>query len=713
MTAITDIAAHDDDALPGSDTVVLHTRRLRPGTDTAALSRFGDERWHLTPALFAPHADGTSISFASVHGDFLVPLKHVYWAMINHSGEQAVVNRHHGGVPAILTISTMFRFSRAFTDWLVSRGCRSFAAVTANDLDDYLVHVKTAETTHANREDLLAAVIKIWAYRALVPEADRLPSAPPWNGERVYRLLEASRRQEIRTPRIHPDTMNSLLAWSLQFVEEFADDITAGFHEYERLHRRMLPTRKRPNRVRRKPGDLADDLQTLLRAYSRLARPLPGIRSRNGELTYHLSYLARLLDTSHEALQRPGLTDMLRRSGLTIREGAALLIPITGTLNGQPWRDQPIDEREAHRLARHLSAACFVVIGYLSGMRTGEILTLERGCLQRDPVSNLLLVRGRHWKGVRDETGSSVAEGRIRPDPWVVAEPVATAIGVLENLHHEQLLFPHMLGEHKSGPREFRTGQARTTGGINVDIADMIGWVNTYCAATGRGDSIPPDPTDPNIPARRLRRTLAWFIARKPRGLVAAAIQYGHLKVQMTVGYAGSYASGFPDDLAFEEWLARLDLLASANERLDEGEYVSGPAAATYRHRVDAAQRFAGHVLRTTSDARTLLANPDLQIYPGHGMTCVFDPRRAACHLSRDDTDTRRTPDLSDCRPNCVNIARTDRDIDELATDVERLRLLVDDPLAPPIRVVRDRHELHRLEDTVAQHIQWKAEADG
>ncbi|KAA0022782.1 hypothetical protein FOY51_12745 [Antrihabitans cavernicola] len=404
---------------------------------------------------------------------------------------------------------------------------------------------------------------------------------------------------------------------------------------------------------------------------------------------------------------------MLRRSGLTIREGAALLIPITGTLNGQPWRDQPIDEREAHRLARHLSAACFVVIGYLSGMRTGEILTLERGCLQRDPVSNLLLVRGRHWKGVRDETGSSVAEGRIRPDPWVVAEPVATAIGVLENLHHEQLLFPHMLGEHKSGPREFRTGQARTTGGINVDIADMIGWVNTYCAATGRGDSIPPDPTDPNIPARRLRRTLAWFIARKPRGLVAAAIQYGHLKVQMTVGYAGSYASGFPDDLAFEEWLARLDLLASANERLDEGEYVSGPAAATYRHRVDAAQRFAGHVLRTTSDARTLLANPDLQIYPGHGMTCVFDPRRAACHLSRDDTDTRRTPDLSDCRPNCVNIARTDRDIDELATDVERLRLLVDDPLAPPIRVVRDRHELHRLEDTVAQHIQWKAEADG
>jgi hypothetical protein len=39
------------------------------------------------------------------------------------------------------------------------------------------------------------------------------------------------------------------------------------------------------------------------------------------------------------------------------------------------------------------------------------------------------------------------------------------------------------------------------------------------------------------------------------RGLIAAAIQYGHAYVSLSRGYAGSYASGFPDDLAFEEWL--------------------------------------------------------------------------------------------------------------------------------------------------------------
>jgi hypothetical protein len=62
-------------------------------------------------------------------------------------------------------------------------------------------------------------------------------------------------------------------------------------------------------------------------------------------------------------------------------------------------------------------------------------------------------------------------------------------------------------------------------------------WVNRYCVAAGRADIIPPDPNGKLHPAR-LRRTLAWFIARKPCGMVAAAIQYGHVSVAMTLGYS-------------------------------------------------------------------------------------------------------------------------------------------------------------------------------
>jgi hypothetical protein len=58
----------------------------------------------------------------------------------------------------------------------------------------------------------------------------------------------------------------------------------------------------------------------------------------------------------------------------------------------------------------------------------------------------------------------------------------------------------------------------------------------------------------------------------------------------------GTYASGFPDDLAFEELLARLDWLSVQHDHLVAGEHVSEPAADDYRSRVEKTQRFGGHV---------------------------------------------------------------------------------------------------------------------
>jgi hypothetical protein len=99
-----------------------------------------------------------------------------------------------------------------------------------------------------------------------------------------------------------------------------------------------------------------------------------------------------------------------------------------------------------------------------------------------------------------------------------------------------------------------------------------------------------------------------------------------------------------------------------------------------------------------------MLANPDLQIFLGKGMTCVLDPKRAACRLRSEEDSTRRTPDLDDCRPNCVNIARTDRDIEQVHIQIEQLRPIVDDPLATALRHAREQHELDRLERIVTAH---------
>ena len=205
----------------------------------------------------------------------------------------------------------------------------------------------------------------------------------------------------------------------------------------------------------------------------------------------------------------------------------------------------------------HLSTACFVVIAYLSGMRPGEALTLRRGCVGHDAVTGLWLLRGKKWKGAVDGSGAKRAEGEDRADPWIVIEPVARAVAVLERLHDQPLLFPTTFiptAVARALARD-RIGKARTNTVMTIHIGRLVSWVNDYCAARGRDEQIPPDPSGRLFGPSRFRRTLAWHIVRRPRGLVAGAIQYGHVQVQITLGYSGSYASGFPDEHAFETWL--------------------------------------------------------------------------------------------------------------------------------------------------------------
>lgn len=64
------------------------------------------------------------------------------------------------------------------------------------------------------------------------------------------------------------------------------------------------------------------------------------------------------------------------------------------------------------------------------------------------------------------------------------------------------------------------------------------------------------------------------------------------------------------------------------------------------------------------------------------------------------------TPDLDDCRPKCPNLARTDRDIEHVRKQAAELAETVTDPLAPPIRHERERHELARLEQIIKVHQQ-------
>ena len=101
-----------------------------------------------------------------------------------------------------------------------------------------------------------------------------------------------------------------------------------------------------------------------------------------------------------------------------------------------------------------------------------------------------------------------------------------------------------------------------------------------------------------------------------------------------------------------------------------------------------------------------MLANPLLQIFPGRAMTCVFDQTKALCQTRASEGDVRRTPDQDDCRPNCQNIAYTDRDIDQMRATADELQQMLGDFLAPSPRHHRIRAELDRLRALIHQHEQ-------
>jgi len=528
-------------ALPAPDTLVLANRPLRPGADRRTLSRFADDRWILTHALHEEHSKATCLEHSTVPEAFRQPLKLIAWLMINGDAGDAVAFHARSARPAIRTIVAIFRYLRAFTEWLTGRGVRRFSTVSLAHLDAYVADVRDSDVSHDLREDLLAAVARAWTMRHLLPETDRLPEAPPWGGERVRDLLGRGRTHgENRTPRIHPDTMTALLSWSLRFVEDLAEDIITAFDEHKALinatpgRRHVRPPRVGPRRPR---NSLSEDLVRVLERHRVHGMGVPGQRLPDGTVKINYYHLGRLVDGQPSARSHAAVIAAFR---LPVDDDCYLFTPVRGLIDGRPWRDRTIPFEQAPILARHLSTACFVIIAYLSGQRPGETLNLRRGCIEHDTATGLTFLRGRHWKGVRDSTGATQAEGAQRVDPWVVIAPVAAAVTVLERLHTGPLLFPNtlLINGRAEGCLQTRVGLGRSDQLAAKDIAALIDWIGTYCREHGRDDTVPPDPAGAPITTSRLRRTLAWHIARRPGGAIAGAIQYRHLSIQMFEGYA-------------------------------------------------------------------------------------------------------------------------------------------------------------------------------
>lgn len=419
----------------------------------------------------------------------------------------------------------------------------------------------------------------------------------------------------------------------------------------------------------------------------------------NKSVPVHPATMSALLVWCLRLVQEaPRLRHLISLDPNAARPGRTTSLPWSGELG----RDQV----DAHR--RAVSTACLVTVAYLTGMRPDEVLGLRRGCCTptaRPPGGSATgyEIRGRTYKAAV-AGGRSIPEGVDREHPWVAIKPVADAIAVIEALHTGDLLFSDTLFKARSAGAILDPGGPPSRR-VHEAIKHLTGWCNQRATELGRPhDRIPEDPDGP-VNLRRLRRTLAWFIYRRPGGRVALGVQYGHLHAATTDGYGGRVSSGLRGVFPMEEALAVSDTLHRAAEHLEEHPHVSGPAAARYRAAVDEYHdRFQGLAL-TTRQAAALMANPGLRVYdaPGQALACCFDPRRALC---RKDTTARAatTPDLTACDHRCANIARTAEHITAIRAEMAALQEELDSPTTPEPMRHRVRAQIERREAIVNAH---------
>ncbi|MCW2630817.1 hypothetical protein [Mycobacterium sp.] len=254
-----------------------------------------------------------------------------------------------------------------------------------------------------------------------------------------------------------------------------------------------------------------------------------------------------------------------------------------------------------------------------------------------------------------------------------------------------------------------RNGRSVTYSTMNRRIDEFVSWVNDR---TGEA-TIPPDPHG-RIGTRRFRRTLAWHIARQPGGLVALAVQYGHMRTLISESYAARQRDGIHELLDLETARAVADHLADVHDSLQAGYGVSGPAA---RRLIHAARqqhhRFAGAIL-TRRQARTLLADPTLTVFENTSayLTCNYDPTKALCNPDNGPANRTHTPSLDRCQSSCPNIARTDRDATLLRLKAKQLRQQADSPATPRPLAERLRHRALTLSDLADTHDRTKITTD-
>lgn len=678
--------------LPGPESPVVLDRWISAG-NTHPNSRYSDDVWSMGPLIDNPGDSIHKINLRRCPASLRSELRLLIWILINgelrptYVQERGFQNRGRDGVTNMRdNILQWLKFAR----WLDRQEVSRLSDCTVEQWKAYAAKC-TSGCTRDHAQTILRWLSDLWAFDRLSLSPCGI-TQPPWESEGIDDYLPAATGEaggENKTEPLDPTVIGPLLTWSIRLVEDFSDDILAAWDERRRMHARVKAT---PS-TRGGLAAVKDYLQPLLDS----GALLPATVSRKHGITLAHHYVAAVTGASwnqvHDFAFRRGLRALVAR-----RPGPSpMQVPVTGRIEGRPWREF-MDYEETPILVRHLATAAAIVILYLTGMRPQEAQSLRSGCCP-DPEPNedgstpRHLIRAHHYKNVRDSDGHHVSAGEERAVPWVAITPVVNAIRVLERIVPKGELLLSSTHHDIIGQRKHHGALKRASLGRRVE--NLVAWINQEATAQGLpAQAVPEDPHG-NLGLSRLRRTLAWHIARRPGGLVALAIQYGHMRTALdartSTGYGSRERRGFHGELDVETALAAAQTAARLRDAAAAGEKISGPAARRALIGAASIPGFEG-ALTTPKAAAKFLARDGLVLFdnPDAFLICAFKRDTALC-----DPDPGATaPNQFACQLGCGNAVRTDshaRAAREHADRLDAKAALVPQPLGDRFRRTADR----------------------
>jgi integrase len=543
---------------------------------------------------------------------------------------------------------------RLWFEYLIAHGHHDLTTVTPTDYAGYLEHARNSPSDTQPRTPVWTSRVidvlwRLHAYRHHVTGAENLPM--PWPGFSAQRV--AGHRDtgwENQTPRIPEEVIAPLIRWSLTYMDVAAPDIIACTLEWAALRAGVVRS-KNGESLERRLTRWIEDRRTQGRglpaavprewAYRTLAEDDP-LRTINVNLA------GRLADLPSGAIAST------RRLQSILRDAAAIMPLEVGGLptrpgidpeTGEPWHPG-IGPSDIDGLLSALTMACYILIAYLSGMRDSEVTSLKRGCLREEHLAD---GRTRYWL---DGTAFKNERSEGRPASWVVIEPVARAVKLLESLHPFDYLFARHWQPHVAGYGEISRK-------VNTSLNEFVKTINTVHRPTAGPPPIPPVDGEPwRLTTRQFRRTIAWHIANRPFGVIALKLQYQHVNVATSLGYAGSSESGFRQEIETEGALGRLDDIYTMYERHRiNGETSTGPGGQSVDSEFDRITVEVENIpVAARSDrVRSMLRDRAATLHVGPAADCFFRAATAVCqqHVPLNE---RVAPVVALCDPvRCTN----------------------------------------------------------